>query len=188
MQMRPDHVFFPVIALLGMLSAMPAEAGDPMPTAAAVAPPAGFIRFYLAHPEERAARAAAAVVPLTDRALSQLDRVQAKVNAEIEPYDDPDHSWEYAVDGRGDCNKFALAKRRDLIEMGWPREALLLTTAVTEGGKGHLVLVARTSGGDYVLDNRLTRIVEWTRLPYRWVSQQNPTKPAEWVSILPHGA
>jgi len=43
----------------------------------------------------------------------------------------------------GDCNNYALEKRRELIALGWPRAALLLAAAVTETGEGHLVLVAR---------------------------------------------
>jgi len=41
----------------------------------------------------------------------------------------------------------------------------------------------RTSEGDLVLDNRLPRIVEWTALPYRWVSMQSQASPARWVRV-----
>lgn len=83
----------------------------------------------------------------------------------------------------GDCNNYALEKRRELIALGWPRAALLLAAAVTETGEGHLVLVARTGEGDLVLDNRLASTVDWDRLPYRWASRQSEVSAALWVSI-----
>jgi len=42
--------------------------------------------------------------------------------------------WSYPDDGYGDCEDYALLKRRMLIEAGWPREALLLT--LVRGGDG----------------------------------------------------
>jgi predicted transglutaminase-like cysteine proteinase len=167
-----------------LAGALPAEAGAPMPTGTAVVPPGGFIGFCSKHlPECRGFSQAPEVVELTASRRQQLDSVQARVNAAITWREDPGHQWDYPADGFGDCNKFALEKRRELIALGWPREALLLTTAVTEHGEGHLVLVARTSEGDLVLDNRLPPVVDWTRLPYRWVSRQSEQSPVTWLEI-----
>jgi len=110
--------------------------------------------------------------------------VQAAINAAIVPRDDPAHRWDYPTDGTGDCNRYALAKRRELIARGWPRETVLLATAITETGEGHLVLVARTVRGDLVLDNRLTPVADWSVLPYRWVSIQSPQSPVPWLSVV----
>lgn len=157
-----------------------------MTTGAATVPPAGFIGFCARHlPECAGGSAAPAVVTLTPERRRQLDAVQAAINGSIRPREDAAHIWDYPTDGTGDCNKFALAKRRALIALGWPREALLLTAALTEGGDGHLVLVARTDAGDLVLDNRLAPVVDWTRLPYRWLSRQSERNPTLWLSILP---
>jgi predicted transglutaminase-like cysteine proteinase len=165
--------------------ALPAAAA-PMATGAAVVPPVGFIGFCARYLQECSGGAASTVVvALTSERRQQLDTVQAEVNDSIRPRENPAHVWDYPTDGTGDCNKFALAKRRALIALGWPREALLLTAALTEGGEGHLVLVARTDAGDLVLDNRLAPVVDWTRLPYRWLSRQSERNPALWVSILP---
>jgi predicted transglutaminase-like cysteine proteinase len=123
-------------------------------------------------------------VELTAERRRALDAVQAGVNAAIQPRLEETHGWDYPTDGTGDCNKFALEKRRELIAQGWPPEALLLTTATTERGEGHLVLVARTDQGDLVLDNRLAPVVDWTVLPYRWISIQSQQSPVQWVSIL----
>ena len=123
------------------------------------------------------------VVQLTVEKAQELIAVQAHFNKTIVPTFDPNYVWDYPVDNRGDCNKFALAKRRALIEAGWPREALLLTAAYTETGEGHLVLVVTTSEGDYVLDNRFEKVMEWRAVPYRWVERQSAETNGRWVKI-----
>jgi predicted transglutaminase-like cysteine proteinase len=62
---------------------------------------------------------------------------------------------------------------------------VLLAAAMTETGEGHLVLVVSTGQGEFVLDNRQTDVVEWSRLPYRWLSRQSQVNPASWLSVLP---
>jgi predicted transglutaminase-like cysteine proteinase len=188
------------LALLGACAALAACADLPSsrsapletsahPVAMAVRgpaiPPAGLIGFCVKYLSEckTVADSGSVVVALDGRRRQELEMVQAKVNAAIEPRDIPGNVWSYPVDGTGECNQYALEKRRELIALGWPREALLLTAALTEGGEGHLVLVARTSAGDLVLDNRLAPVVDWRYLPYHWLTQQTPQSLAEWVSI-----
>ena len=103
---------------------------------------------------------------------------------QIKPREDPSHAWHYAEDGYGDCNTYALTKRKALIAMGWPEDTLLLAAVYDELGEGHLVLVARTSEGDLVLDNRLPPVVAWDTLPYRWVAMQSQQSPARWVKVV----
>ena len=61
----------------------------------------------------------------------------------------------------------------------------MLTAAYTERGEGHLVLVARTSSGDLVLDNRVDPVEDWSYLPYHWVAQQTSASLMQWVSLAP---
>lgn len=156
----------------------------PMPLGAPAAPPVGLIGFCAKHLAECEPPAPGTpVVALDIERLHELEFVQAKVNAAIAPRDVPGHAWDYPIDGTGECNEYALEKRRELIELGWPREALLLTAALTERGEGHLVLVARTSGGDLVLDNRVDAVTDWSNLPYHWISQQTAASLTQWVSV-----
>lgn len=183
---RAAGLAFAAAVALGL--ALPAQAAMPMPTGALVPPPGGFILFCARHMQECSGSVASpAAVELTAERRAQLDEVQARVNAAIQYRDDPQHVWDYPVNGTGDCNKYALEKRRELIELGWPRDALLLTTAMTEHDEAHLVLVVRTSAGDLVLDSRLAQVVDWTRLPYRWLAQQSPESPALWVNVRAGG-
>ena len=158
----------------------------PMTTGAHVIPPGGVIGFCVKNLGECATVAQAPlVVDLTPDRRRDLEDVQALVNARVHPRENPRHAWEYASAGYGDCNTYALEKRRELLARGWPQTALLLASAVTETNEGHLVLIARTSAGDLVLDNRLAPVVDWSRLPYRWVSRQSEQRLTIWVSILP---
>jgi predicted transglutaminase-like cysteine proteinase len=185
------HYFFrfsisPALCVFLSLLSPPATAGSTMATGSAVVPPSGFIGFCAQHAQEClvTAREGAALRELTKARRAELEDVQAKINAEIEPREVPTHAWEYAKRGAGDCNTFALTKRRALIALGWPEETLLLAAAYTEHAEGHLVLVVRTSQGDLVLDNRLQQVVDWTALPYRWVSMQSQQNPTRWLQIV----
>jgi predicted transglutaminase-like cysteine proteinase len=155
-----------------------------MSVGAAVNAPAGLAGFCMGNLDECTKQEAGAVIVTLDAAKQrELDEVQAQINAEIAPREDPQHLWAYPVNGVGDCNKYALAKRRALIALGWPRGALLLTAALTERGEGHLVLVVTTSNGALVLDNRLAKVTDWRELPYRWVEQQSPVQMTQWASL-----
>ena len=174
-----------ILTLVTAIGSLPASAGSWMPTGAAAIPPGGFLGFCVKHLQDcRSSAPDAAAAELTQERWRDLWAVQDKVNHQLVPREDPSHTWDYSTNGYADCNKFALAKRRDLIERGWPRESVLLATATTETGEGHLVVIAHTTGGDYVLDNRVGPVVDWTALPYRWTSMQSPTSPVRWVSIL----
>ena len=180
------RTFVALIALcVAGLWHFPAAAGSWMPTGAAAIPPGGFLGFCLKNLQEcRGSAQTTAAVELSQDRWRDLVAVQAKVNSEIAPRINARNAWEYATSGYGDCNTFALTKRRELIERGWPREALLLASATTERGEGHLVLVVHTTAGDLVLDNRLGPVVDWSALPYRWVSVQSPASPVRWLAVV----
>lgn len=187
--MRFGHVFagmFSIIVLAAAAagSSMAAPAGAPMALGGPSLPPAGFIRFCLDHLQECDNRVkSTAAVELTAERRRELDVVQAAVNAAIKPRIEPANDWDYPNDGYGDCNRYALEKRRVLEARGWPPESLLLAVALTETGEGHLVLVVRTDAGDLVLDNREPGVVDWSSLPYRWVARQSTRDLTQWVRI-----
>jgi predicted transglutaminase-like cysteine proteinase len=83
----------------------------------------------------------------------------------------------------GDCNDYAVTKRSELLDRGWPARTLLLSEVVTGWGEHHLVLVVRTRSGDLVLDNMTRSVRPWSRVPYRWVRIQTPKNPNYWATI-----
>ena len=90
-----------------------------------------------------------------------LRAVNKNVNAAIVPEHNSEglagEKWLIAPSS-GDCNDYAVTKRSELLDRGWPTRALLLSEVVTSWGEHHLVLVVRTSSGDLVLDNMASEI------------------------------
>lgn len=88
--------------------------------------------------------------------------------------------WRLPAEGIGDCEDFALAKRRALIEMGVPASALSLAIVRTRRGQEHAVLLLATQKGEVVLDNLNPRMTRWDRTGYRWILRQEPGRPMAW--------
>ena len=86
---------------------------------------------------------------------------------------------------RGDCEDFALEKRRALIERGVPAGSLSIAIVRTRQGEEHAVLVVTTDAGDYVLDNLTFDVRPWRRSGYTWISRQGPGDDLAWVSLAP---
>ena len=78
------------------------------------------------------------------------------------------------VDGKmyGDCEDYALEKRRRLIEAGVSAEALSMAVVVTRRGERHAVLVVAFETGDVVLDNLTPWPTPWAALGYTWIQRQ----------------
>src|SRR5919199_6239505 len=100
-----------------------------------------------------------------DNALWDLiDHVNRDVNHTIIQLTDMEHwgvpdRWDFAEDGKGNCEDMQLLKRKRLREAGIPQRAMRLAIVRDETGAGHAVLVIRTSNdGDWVLDNRANEI------------------------------
>ena len=82
-----------------------------------------------------------------------------------------------------------LAKRKMLMQEGWPREALLITVVRDKNNDGHAVLTVKSDKGEYVLDNQSDEILPWTETGYRFVKRQSQSDPNVWVSLGdPHAA
>ena len=126
---------------------------------------------------------------LTPRTLQILARVNADVNASIEPVSNLDHwgtmldHWDYPTDGKGDCKIYALWKRKLLIDMGLPRQALLMTIVRDLEGNGHTILTVKTDRGDLILDNMVGDIRAWDATGYKFIKRQTQADPNAWVSI-----
>ena len=162
--------------------------------ASAVAPPAGFISFCLRNPDQCAASTEQPkVVHLDAKTWDTLNFVNAEVNRTIRVEDDMRHYgraeyWTIATDGYGDCDDFALTKRKELIDAGLPERALRIAVVRTWDNIGHAVLTVATDQGDYVLDNLNRDIVPWHEARYTWISRQDAENPMGWVSLRTYTA
>ncbi len=190
------------LALCGVLGSLPAGAqtftsldvARPAPQFMRVygnaQPPYGFVRFCELNAAECLANALSdARFPATPERLSELDVINRATNQDVEPATDLEI---YGVNElwtlprrRGDCEDFALLKRQRLISLGWPSSSLLITVVRDEKNEGHAVLTARTTQGDFILDNKIDNVRLWNQTSYHYVMRQSYIDPRVWVSLDP---
>jgi predicted transglutaminase-like cysteine proteinase len=113
------------------------------------------------------AQASAKPVPravLTSERASELQQINNHVNSTIVEMSDMEQYgredvWTLPTSGKGDCEDFALLKRKLLIQRGWPASALSIAVGATSQGEAHAVLLVATASGNYVLDNLTSHIL-----------------------------
>ncbi|MBO9136963.1 transglutaminase-like cysteine peptidase [Rhizobium sp. B230/85] len=124
------------------------------------------------------------VVQLGESQRAQLVDINNTYNHSIRPQNDASGTDVWSVDvTAGDCEDYALTKQKHLLALGWPSRALRIAVARTPYGEGHAVLVAKTSKGDLVLDNRTDKIKDWRSTDLQWVMMQSENNPSQWVSL-----
>jgi predicted transglutaminase-like cysteine proteinase len=157
-------------------------------------PPYGFVEFCHREPAEcRDGKPEVQRRAGSKEDLAELDRINRGVNREVEPISDLDlygvtEFWTLPRSGKGDCEDYALEKRKRLMQAGWPPSALLLTVVLDEKGEGHAILTARTGSGDYVLDNKVDDLKLWHRTPYKFIMRQSYLNTKVWMSLDPKEA
>lgn len=153
--------------------------------------PIGYLDFCDNHPADCLPEG-----PMLERMLltqdrwKELNRLNRAVNEAIKPISDAAQygvveRWTYPAGNMGDCEDYVLVKRRQLMELGWPQSALLITVVRDENQEGHAILTVRTTRGDYILDNKHSRILSWQRTPYMYIKRQSGKDPRQWVSLVP---
>jgi len=152
--------------------------------------PYGWVDFCRREPQE----CNQPVMPARDLELTAetwqiLNRVNRAVNAAIFPVSNYDHwgtmldHWDYPLDGKGDCKVYALEKRRELIEKGFPRQALLMTVVKDLNDEGHAILTVKTNRGEFILDNLTDTIRPWDATGYEFLKRQSQEDPNVWLAI-----
>ena len=182
----PRIVMLLASAAVLALCSQTSSAGTKMQMKGQAFPPPAFKSFCVREKRLCSTSGGTKVVQLTAARKAQLASVNASVNRRIAERSDLSTTgradeWGVPKD-RGDCEDFAILKKSELINLGWPRSALLLTVA-RRGGAGHTVLTVRTSDGDVVLDNLTSSIKDWSRTPYRYFARQSQSNGKVWEQI-----
>lgn len=165
------------------------ECSEDILTAQEIAPPATYLDFCKRYALEcDKTDLARAVIPLTKSNYMNILKVNVDVNHSIQSIKDSDHwgvsdRWDFAADGKGDCEDFALIKRRELVNLGFKKQTLLLTLVKNYRGLWHMLLSVRTDTGDYVLDSESDEITPWKQSPYRFIARQSETNLHRWMAI-----
>jgi predicted transglutaminase-like cysteine proteinase len=125
-----------------------------MHTGGRTAQPVGHYEFCRKLPQECNERTPKqAPVELTRKLWATIVNINNSVNTRITPRTDmeqwgKEEVWSYPDNGLGDCEDYALEKRRELMSVGIPAGNLLMTVARQPNGDGHAVR-GRTSLGEF---------------------------------------
>jgi predicted transglutaminase-like cysteine proteinase len=124
------------------------------------------------------------MITLSDKLWNIICKINTDVNkdtrykSDMSLYEKADY-WEPSSSNpkhQGDCEDYALEKRKRLISTGeFDYSSVRLATCWVEGengeaGKGgyHAVLIVVTDEGDFCLDNRAEDPMLWNKFPYKW--------------------
>jgi len=119
-------------------------------------------------------------VALDKKTWALISKTNLAINSAIARADDLDNDgvpdrWDLPLlDGNrnGDCEDYALEKRRQLVQKGLPAEALSLAIVRTSWGEVHAVLVVDTDRGAYVLDSLTPWVTPWNKTNFHWITRQ----------------
>ncbi|UGY10150.1 transglutaminase-like cysteine peptidase [Phyllobacterium pellucidum] len=173
-------------AALGANSASASEAF--MTTGGLTSQPIGHYELCKRMPEECSIRSRNIMPEKMSHDFWQLIvNVNSDVNQKIKPLTDKEiygveEYWAYP-DKVGDCEDYVLLKRRDLMQQGISPANLLITVVRKPDGEGHAVLTVRTDKGDFVLDNLVDGVKNWSETEYTYLKRQATNNTGRWVSI-----
>ncbi len=184
-----------LVAGLGIRSSAAGDAAPALPAATKSITPDGqaqptraWLAFCRKKPSECAVdRSEPDVITLTPETWATIKSVNVRVNSTITAIPDQDHlgvedRWDYPDDGKGDCEDIQLLKRKLLVERGLPRRPMRMAVVLDGDGNGHAVLMVRTDRGDFILDNKTSRILPWHDTNYVFVKREDHDGPG-WISL-----
>lgn len=130
---------------------------------------------------------------ITNQDMKLVRRINGRINRRVRQIEDiqqyfKSEVWALPTARGGDCEDFALLKKRELIKAGIAADRLLIAVVLDRQMRGHAVLVVRSDRGDLVLDNMTSKIKSWDKTGYTFLKMQNPDRPDTWDAILAGGA
>lgn len=124
--------------------------------------------------------------------IAIADRINRAVNSQVREISDQQQwrkteKWSLPTARGGDCEDFALLKKRELMRAGVAPSKLLIATVLDRRRQAHAVLVLRTDRGDYVLDNLTNRMLPWQKTGYSFIRMQDPRSASGWTKVMRGG-
>lgn len=173
---------------LGFTAGMAYASSANMQTAGRTNPPIGHYEFCQQYADQCQSNGAdPGPVQLTEARWKAILQVNYKVNSTIEPATDMEI---YGVEEKwaipttvGDCEDYALLKRKLLMEKGFSPANLLITVVLQPNGDGHAILTVRTDRGDFILDNMRNKVLLWSDTEYTYLKRQSVRNSGQWVRI-----
>ena len=137
-------------------------------------------------------------IALDSKAWKTIVSINKEVNDGIMPMTDEEQwgkieQWDIAtinpkakIPPMGDCEDYALTKRKMLIDKGIPSSALFITVVKDKDHLGHALLAVRTDKGVYILDNINEKVVPLAQsmkdMKYTLIKTQSPVQQNVWVA------
>ena len=179
-----------ILALPAIGLGAPRPGPDHIVPLRAVAAPSGGKDLCTRLPWACAGGAGPSVAP--ESAMGLARKINRAVNREVNELSDRRQYgradvWALPTNRGGDCEDFALAKKKRLIDAGVPARSLLMATVLDRRRNPHAVLVLRTRGKDFVLDNLTDRMLAWQETGYSFLRMQDSETPANWNVIAAGG-
>lgn len=174
------------VSAMVMGSSIAAQAGA-IRTGAVTSQPAGHHDYCNRGGSHCGSHRDAGPAKMTTSKWATLKSVNASVNRSIKPMSDMQSRGvaEYWSNGgrTGDCEDYALKKRSILLSKGFKPSQLPLVKTRLPNGEAHIVLVVRTTQGDFVMDNLRNDVRSYTKTGYRFLKMQSASNSSQWVSI-----
>ena len=116
-------------------------------------------------------------------------KIKTQVNREVRGATDLQiygviDKWLLPLAGKGDCEDFALLKKKRLIDAGIAPSDALMAVVLDRGSETHVVLVLRTPSGEYVLDNLTPSMLRIDATDHVFIAMQKPANPSRWELVL----
>ncbi|MCD1625754.1 MAG: transglutaminase-like cysteine peptidase [Paracoccaceae bacterium] len=134
----------------------------------------------------------AGLVRISGKQLDYAVKLNRQINRQVRAVSDQaqygrTEYWSLPTGRGGDCEDFALLKKKHLIAAGLDPQALMVSTVLDRNRNAHAVLVMRTVHGDYVLDNLRNDVKHWRQTGYTFLRMQDPTDPRKWTAVIDGG-
>ncbi len=134
----------------------------------------------------------AAPRPISGQDLDLAIRLNRQINRQVVSISDQGQygraeHWALPTARGGDCEDFALIKKKRLIEAGLDPQMLLISTVLDRDRNAHAVLIMRTGQGDFVLDNLRDEVLHWRQTGYTYLRMQDPANPTRWTAVIDGG-
>ena len=155
---------------------------------ASVSEPPDHYREFCSNYESACDLEGESLVTWSPDVRERIEAIHSEVNQETEFVSDREalglaDEWDYPRGCRGDCEDFALEKRRRLVEAGFPSASLTMAIGFHEVQFfPHAVLLVESSKGTWVLDNLYESVLCWDALPYIFTHRERPD--GQWTRFM----
>lgn len=143
--------------------------------------PYAFVKLCVNAPRECRPKGGASRTQLNRKVELALETVNTSVNQAIRPGSDTKGNDTWRLSPRsGDCEDYAVTKRKKLIDRGLPPRSIRLAMATTPSGEAHVVVIVKTPKADLVLDNRNDEIKPVDKVDLHWLMIESADNPKRW--------